>query len=570
MGKTSFETTKKWREELKKNEEKIKKYRKKEAERQRVYRRKMADAAKKDEKLLQEKRTKDRIRQQRRRGEINKSVRNFIPESSYKCKQTLGKAIGKVEKALPIDLSKKVELIEKLYKKYVEPLKREQEKHLGPVESINIIKEFFMRDGISVQAPGRKDTVIYDGKIVPKRFMLLTVGEAYQLYKNEFTIESVGKSFFYQHRPSYIQLIDKMPHNMCVCKYHANFAFLLESCAKVIPTFPNTFERFLQLVCCNVLDENCMAENCQNCVRDIEHDLIPLRFHKEMEKNLKWKYWRKMDNRLTLSYTIGTLSELIREIEAQLPIFKLHSFVKQCQQRYFNDKKINVTPDEVVFQIDFAENYRLVNQNEIQDAHFSYQQVTIFTCVAWLFGKSKSFAIISDKLTHNKFDVYCFITKIMLQIREQYKDISSIYIFSDGSSAQFKNKFILKSIPSFVNEFSCKYLEWNFFATSHGKGAVDGIGAIVKRKVWQVVKANELILPDAFSFYECAHKYVEGVNLLYVAAEEIETLSSILNEKWQNVQPIPKIKKLHTFAYHDSQYINISRTAYSLRDKIKI
>lgn len=107
MGKTSYETTKKWREELKKNEEKIKKYRKKEAERQRVYRRKMADAAKKDEKLLQEKRTKDRIRQQRRRGEINKSVRNFIPESSYKCKQTLGKAIGKVEKALPIDLSKK-------------------------------------------------------------------------------------------------------------------------------------------------------------------------------------------------------------------------------------------------------------------------------------------------------------------------------------------------------------------------------------------------------------------------------------------------------------------------------
>ncbi|XP_037805700.1 uncharacterized protein LOC119599859 [Lucilia sericata] len=130
MGKSSYEKTKKWREELKKDEEKMKKYREKEAARQRIYRQKMAIAAKKDNKLLQEKRRKNRIRQQRRRGKINNNVYIIIPKSSYKCKQTLVKAVRKVEMSLPKDKSKIVEVIEGLYKKYVERTVREQKNTL--------------------------------------------------------------------------------------------------------------------------------------------------------------------------------------------------------------------------------------------------------------------------------------------------------------------------------------------------------------------------------------------------------------------------------------------------------
>jgi len=31
---------------------------------------------------------------------------------------------------------------------------------------------------------------------------------------------------------------------------------------------------------------------------------------------------------------------------------------------------------------------------------------------------------------------------------------------------------------------------WNFFATSHGKGPVDGLGGSVKRSVWRHVKSG--------------------------------------------------------------------------------
>jgi hypothetical protein len=34
-----------------------------------------------------------------------------------------------------------------------------------------------------------------------------------------------------------------------------------------------------------------------------------------------------------------------------------------------------------------------------------------------------------------------------------------------------------------VSRYSLSILQWNFFAASHGKGPVDGVGAIAKKKL---------------------------------------------------------------------------------------
>lgn len=54
----------------------------------------------------------------------------------------------------------------------------------------------------------------------------------------------------------------------------------------------------------------------------------------------------------------------------------------------------------------------------------------------------------------------------------------TIIIFSDGCAAQLKNKSSLLKLCFFEKDFGIKG-EWNFFATSHGKGAVDRIGGAV-------------------------------------------------------------------------------------------
>ena len=43
-------------------------------------------------------------------------------------------------------------------------------------------------------------------------------------------------------------------------------------------------------------------------------------------------------------------------------------------------------------------------------------------------------------------------------------------------------------------------IRWNFFATSHGKGAVDGVGGVLKRRVWNKVKARQVVIRNAAEF----------------------------------------------------------------------
>ena len=55
-------------------------------------------------------------------------------------------------------------------------------------------------------------------------------------------------------------------------------------------------------------------------------------------------------------------------------------------------------------------------------------------------------------------------------------------IFSDGPSSKFKQKYLFSNLYLWEEEHDLK-INWNFFATSHGKGIVDGVGGTVKREL---------------------------------------------------------------------------------------
>ena len=71
-------------------------------------------------------------------------------------------------------------------------------------------------------------------------------------------------------------------------------------------------------------------------------------------------------------------------------------------------------------------------------------------------------------------------------------DVKEVHIFSDGAARQFKQKYTL----SLLAVFECRYgvkSTWSFFATSHGKGVVDGIGATIKGAVWRKIRSGSNI-----------------------------------------------------------------------------
>ena len=109
-------------------------------------------------------------------------------------------------------------------------------------ETVELVKEFYQRDDISRQAPGRKDVINVrdkNGQKVPCQTHHLTSSfmETYALFCKDYP-NKIGKSKFAELRPNHVLLSSKLPHNVCLCKYHENFINAVNALHKVLPSVP--------------------------------------------------------------------------------------------------------------------------------------------------------------------------------------------------------------------------------------------------------------------------------------------------------------------------------------------
>ena len=91
--------------------------------------------------------------------------------------------------------------------------------------------------------------------------------------------------------------------------------------------------------------------------------------------------------------------------------------------------------------------------------------------------------------------------------------VTRVHFFSDGTAAQFKNKFLMNWISSFDRDYGCS-CQWNFFATCHGRGTWDGEGGRIKAKLAEVnkraTKPADVPLKEAKDLVDWANKTDEG------------------------------------------------------------
>ena len=83
----------------------------------------------------------------------------------------------------------------------------------------------------------------------------------------------------------------------------------------------------------------------------------------------------------------------------------------------------------------------------------------------------------------------------------ELEGIKELKIWSDGPPSQFKNKYIAYCLLIISSVYHC-HCSWNYFATSHGKGPVDGIGGALKRAVHDMVNSRRIVVTDVHSFVQ--------------------------------------------------------------------
>lgn len=451
-------------------------------------------------------------------------------------------------------------------------------------EIISKVESFYRSDEVSRVMPGIKDKIsVREGLeriSKSKRLMLWGLQDAYELFRNENSEIEISFSKFASLRPKECILAGSAgTHNVCVCMIHENVRLMCKPISNILHLKDE--RELLKKVSCSKNSYNCALNKCTDC-EDIatayKENILNI-LDSAAVHNISYDQWLMQDR-----YGISTISESTDRYAEQIfnqtiNKLKLHHFIAQNQSQFLKDKKSNLLPGEYIFIMDYSENYSMVNQNEIQAAHFDKIQATIHPIVAYFKdenGKLKnlSFVIISDHLTHNTAAVHMFQKKCIDFINHHtdiYPAISKIIYFTDGSAAQYKNKKNFMNLCYHIEDFGIP-AEWHFFATSHGKGPSDGLGGTIKREARKASLRGTKIT-SAFELHHWAIKWSqkEGhvLKICFVNSTEILEHEQELLIRYANLRAVTGTQSYHCFLRDPVNKHNVHAKKYSFSVEYK-
>lgn len=257
-----------------------------------------------------------------------------------------------------------------------------------------------------------------------------------------------------------------------------------------------TLEEVLDALSCR---EKCVPNSCDICEGNC-HTFIQELFEKdELDDQIELAQWKHHVYQLQLTKEMKPLNQVIQLFIDNFINYKHHIYVKLSQSLLFRQCVETSNDEIVVMQVDFAENFKCISQNEVQSAYLNQHAIAIFTVVIWAGDRKFSKVCVSDDTSHSKFCVLLYLHEIIEELKIELPRLKAVKMFSDGCAGQFKNRWIL-SLVLFAKDFFGVDLTWQFFAPGHGKEAVDGIGGSVKRAVYQRIMTgkNQVYSADAF------------------------------------------------------------------------
>ena len=284
-----------------------------------------------------------------------------------------------------------------------------------------------------------------------------------------------------------------------------------------------------QLVC-NLALPRCYQRECDFCpgIHGLKECLVK-RLDENLIDEVPFKQWTAVDWS-TLETVSLPSDQFVDALCERLEGLPTHSFTAKQQSQFYDQCKQSLKPAEVVVSADFSENYSFVLQDVAQGFHWNNNQSTIHPFVIYFHDLSHaSFVVISDCMRY-----YCclLIPKEIDKLSQVKTWLSSKEnIFSDGAASQYKNQKHFVKLCLHNHDFGIK-AEWHFSATSHGKGACDGLGGTVKRLAAKaslqspmktskskLAKPYEDQIMTLFQLYEWASKNIPSVTFLCIVQQ---------------------------------------------------
>ncbi|CAM4834494.1 unnamed protein product [Rotaria magnacalcarata] len=415
---------------------------------------------------------------------------NNQQSTTYKSRQAFGKAVKRTFQSLPKDPSKRVDVIHHIAQvlNVIPAPKHHKPEHRSLSNALKeLVINFYNRDDVSYQMPGKWDCITVDNddkKItLQKRILLYSIRETYQLFiadKNDPNI-NLSKTSFSDLRPLNILVQSHMSHRSCLCVYHENINLPLKALSKQIqcPDL-NTLQAFSLALVCDEEDEKLI----------------------DQKKEIKWYQWILNEGFAKKQEFNDTIQQCLADLQEKIKPFLWHVFIKRQQTSYFEQMKSST--------------------NDMKHQGFS-------------------FVYVLDNCTHDKYCISTILDQLFDEIKKKFKNLQNLYVFSDGAAQQFKQRFLFRNLCRLADLFQIE-LSWHYFATSHGKGVVDGLGATVKRLVYSAILPGQHC-NSAADFVVIAKSKTNAIEISEIKQHFIDDSMAKMEPIFKSVKPIPETKK---------------------------
>jgi len=394
------------------------------------------------------------------------------------------------------------------------------------------IGAFMERDDNSRMTADRKLKYKYDdGRVVQKRVLTDFSRPLHKKFLSEHPECVVGITTFRFYKPKHIAWSKELRKRSCLCQKCENMRLLLLKLslltAERVPLSPYEFAK--------MYDD---GEAVENLVKTVKSD--------KPNNTVTYKQWKKTTVEVFSWEFEGTGSNRRRvkkpkTVERTIPTNvteTLHSFKnttkhmvcewREHEERYshqFNSMRNlreNMPSNHIEIQIDFSENFTCeVQAGEVQSGYWNTPQVTISPVVVRYKPhdaaptESKTFIYCSEIDKHNSEMIWAILNQFWSKDfpaafgQDFVEKIEVVHYVSDSPFSQYRNRFIF-FIISQHNRLFRKRAIWNYLEAGHGKGACDGAGSGVKRKVTMAAKHGWMIC-DFQSFWEFLCSVTESV-----------------------------------------------------------
>lgn len=402
------------------------------------------------------------------------------------------------------------------------------------------VEDFLLRDDNSRQNPGKQDFVTVNGEKKQSRILNDYLMNLYDKFVAETPNIRICRAVFYRMRPKHILLTSFLKSSNCLCQIHQNTALLLKSLKKAVQSTvtlsPDTF-----------IKKKATDESVREVLEEIDESTVTLEAWKRItdpkDKKIKTKI---------VSTVLGK-EEFKEKATSDINKFREHAERVKIQYTEVRKLKDNLPPDQLLLQMDFAENYSCAESNEnVQSSYWNQTGVTLHPVVVYFKEatdkdvKHKSFVYVSPALHHNSSMVLA-ILKILIKkdLHDliQEKKIKAINYITDSPFSQYRNKFIFFLIANHEELFQMRAI-WHYFETGHGKGPCDGVGGSIKRMADLATRQGKCIT-DADDFMAWALSIESVISFSYVSWFDYTVADIDVKKVQKALVPVKGTVKLH-------------------------